>query len=106
MQRDFRYLDQVQVGPLNAVAFFVGDLEIPMDMLLAILESDLDTLAVGQGVFAENIFFPIVGAMGRDIERVNLNAGVVMQDEILLASASQRRGRDEQCDHAEREQDS
>ncbi len=47
VQRDLRNLDQVQVVPLQAVTFFVRDLQIPMDMLVTVIKSDFEALATG-----------------------------------------------------------
>src|ERR1041385_2871670 len=54
-----------------------------MHMLVAIVESDLDALAVRQSVLAQHIFLPVIGAVRRNEHGVNLHAGLIVQDFVL-----------------------
>src|SRR5437588_10171446 len=103
MQGEFGNLDQVQVSPLDTITLAVYDFQVPVNMLLAILESDLDALAVGQRVFAKNIFFPFIRGVRRNVKLVNLDAGGVVQQKVLLAGPSKYGGGHEQGDHGPRQ---
>src|SRR5580765_2471842 len=90
VQRDLFDFNQVQVVPLERVSVLIRHFQVPVDMFVLIVESDLDAVATGQSVLAQNIFFPIVGAVRGNVQRMDLYARLVMQHEILLAAAGQR----------------
>src|SRR2546423_820818 len=104
VQGEFFDLDEIKIVPLDAVALAVDDLKIPVNVLLAIVEGDLDTLAIRQSTFSEYVFFPIVGADGRNVNLVNFDAGSIMQKKILLACARECDGANEDNNHTERNQ--
>lgn len=105
VQGNFGNLRQVKVVPLQAVTCFIGHLKIPMDVLFVIVKGDLDALAGGQRVLAKDVFFPIVGAVWRDVERMKLNVRIVVQDKVLLAGAREREDRRRKKDRGHTKRD-
>ena len=103
MQGDFVDFDEIKIVPLDTVTLAVDDLQVPMNVLLAIVEGDLDALAIRQSTFAEYVFFPIVRADWLYVHFVNFDAGLIMQNKILLSRARERGSSKKDRDHAKRE---
>ena len=57
-----------------------------------------DLFAVAETVVAEHIFFPVVGIARRDIHFRDVEAGFVVQGEILLAGDGVASGEQEQAE--------
>src|SRR5437660_11640872 len=75
-----RNLCEVQFVPRNTSPLAVDNLQIPQLVLFAIVKGNFDALAIRQAVSAEYVVFPIIGAVGRDIEFVNLDYGLVVHN--------------------------
>jgi hypothetical protein len=79
VQRDFADFGQIEVAPLDRVALFVLDAQIPLSRFLRWIELDLRALARRQSVFAKDVFTPLLFIRRRNVERVDL-------DSVLLTS--------------------
>src|SRR5438105_2250545 len=105
VQGKFFDLDEIKIVPLDTVTLAVNDLQVPVNVLLAIVEGDLDALAIRQSTFSEHVFFPIVCADWRYVNFVNFDAGLIMQNKILFSRARECRSRKKDRDHAKGERD-
>src|SRR5207247_9982386 len=92
VQGEFVDFDEIEVVPFDTVAFAVDDLKVPVNVLLAIVKGDLDTLAIRQSTFPEYVFFPIVCADRRYVNLMNFDAGFIMHNKILFSCARKCRG--------------
>src|SRR3989442_7724996 len=97
--------DEIEVVPFDTVAFAVDDLKVTVNVLLAIVKGDLDTLAIRQSTFPEYVFFPIVCADRRYVNLMNFDAGFIMQNKILFSCARKCRGGKKDRNHAKSECD-
>src|SRR5690348_11718590 len=93
VQGKFFDFDEIKIVPFDTIAFAVDDLKIPVNVLLAIVEGDLDALAIRQSTFAEHVFFPLVRTDWRYVHFVNFDAGLIMQNKILFSRAREYRRR-------------
>src|SRR5437773_5821610 len=80
---DVGNLREIKFLPGDARAFTIDDFQIPHFVLIAIVEINLDAFTIRQSLTTKHVFFPIVGAVWRKIQLVDLSARVIPQGKTM-----------------------